>query len=79
MAAARARRALASFLTAPVDIASLAAFRALFGVVMCIAALRTLAKGWVGQLYLAPAFHFTYPPARVSPATAAIARRPRPR
>jgi hypothetical protein len=45
---------------APVDIASLAAFRFLFGLLMALAMTRFLAKGWVRELYVAPAFHFTY-------------------
>lgn len=45
----------------PVDIASLAAFRFLFGLLMAGAMLRFLAKGWVRQLYIEPAFFFSYP------------------
>jgi len=45
---------------APVDIASLAAFRFLFGALMALAMTRFLAKGWVRELYVAPLFHFTY-------------------
>jgi len=48
-------------LTAPVDVASLAAFRALFGGVLMFAALRYVYKGWVWTQLLAPPFHFTYP------------------
>jgi hypothetical protein len=48
-------------LAAPVDAASLAAFRFLFGLLMCGAALRFLAKGWVKELLLTPTFHFAYP------------------
>ena len=47
--------------TAPVDIASLAAFRVLFGLVMAAGTIRFLAKGWVTELYLRPRFHFPYP------------------
>lgn len=50
-----------AYLSAPVDAASLAAFRVLFGVVMSVAALRFLAKGWVRELLVEPSFHFTYP------------------
>jgi vitamin K-dependent gamma-carboxylase len=55
-------RAIRKALTEPadVDIASLVAFRILFGLVMCAAALRTLAMGWVGRFYVVPPFHFTY-------------------
>jgi len=45
---------------APVDIASLAAFRILFGLVMCAALVRSLAKGWVTLFFIAPSYHFTY-------------------
>ncbi|HEY1172995.1 MAG TPA: HTTM domain-containing protein [Verrucomicrobiae bacterium] len=44
----------------PVDGASLAVFRILFGCVMAFAMVRLLVKGWVRELYLAPAFHFTW-------------------
>ena len=49
------------WLAAPVDNASLAFFRFLFGILMAAASIRFMAKGWVGQLYLEPAFHFPYP------------------
>jgi vitamin K-dependent gamma-carboxylase len=45
----------------PVDIASLAAFRILFGLLLAAAMTRFLAKGWVQELYVLPAFHFPYP------------------
>ena len=45
---------------APVDIASLAAFRVLFGLVMAAGMIRFLAKGWVTEIYLRPRFHFPY-------------------
>jgi len=48
-------------LSRPVDIASLAAFRIMFGLLMAASMVRFMAKGWVQQLYLAPAFHFSYP------------------
>lgn len=50
-----------TFLGAPVDVASLALFRVLFGSVLCVAALRFVAKGWVRSQLIAPQFHFTYP------------------
>ena len=62
-ASARAADALAALraqLTTPVDAASLAAFRVLFGGLVALAALRFLARGWVTTLLVAPAFHFTY-------------------
>lgn len=46
--------------SAPVDIASLAAFRVLFGLVMAAGMIRFLAKGWVSEIYLRPQFHFPY-------------------
>lgn len=52
--------ALRAQLSAPTDIASLAALRVLFGLVMSGAAVRFLAKGWVEELLVAPPFHFTY-------------------
>src|SRR6266496_1464652 len=55
------REALARLVTMPVDIASLAAFRILFGLLMAAAMVRFLAKGWVGEFYVAPVFHFPYP------------------
>src|SRR6266496_4174510 len=55
------REALARVVTLPVDIASLAAFRILFGLLMAAAMVRFLAKGWVAQLYVEPVFHFAYP------------------
>jgi len=44
----------------PVDGSSLALFRILFGLVMALAMVRLLVKGWVRELYLAPSFHFTW-------------------
>jgi vitamin K-dependent gamma-carboxylase len=44
-----------------VDIAWLAAFRILFGLLMAAGMIRFLAKGWVWELYLLPRFHFPYP------------------
>lgn len=55
-------RAWTRALSAPVDIASLAAFRMLFGAVMCAALVRSLAKGWVTTFFVEPTFHFTYAP-----------------
>lgn len=43
-----------------VDIAWLAAFRALFGVVMAVSALRFLAYGWIDDFWVKPTFHFSY-------------------
>jgi vitamin K-dependent gamma-carboxylase len=44
----------------PVDPASLAAFRILFGLVMTTAVVRFMALGWVDEFYVRPAFHFTW-------------------
>jgi len=44
----------------PVDIASLAVFRIMFGLLMLIAVIRVWARGWIESLYLAPGFHFSY-------------------
>lgn len=44
----------------PVDIASVAVFRMLFGLLMCVSMVRFLAKGWVDTLYVQPTFFFTY-------------------
>src|ERR1041385_6798805 len=52
---------LGRLVSQPVDIAALAAFRILFGLLMFAAMVRFLAKGWVRELYVEPAFHFTYP------------------
>jgi hypothetical protein len=45
----------------PVDIASLAAFRILFGTVMCLGILRFLGTGWIQTMYGDPQYFFTYP------------------
>jgi len=46
---------------APVDGASLAAFRAAFGLLMLVALARHLAYGWVDQFFLVPHVFFPYP------------------
>jgi hypothetical protein len=55
------RGRLSAWLAAPVSIAPLALFRALFGLLMLCAVVRFWAKGWVKALYVDPGFHFTYP------------------
>lgn len=55
------RSTVDGLLTAPVDIAGLAAFRVLFGLLMAAGMVRFLARGWVHELYVLPAYHFTYP------------------
>jgi vitamin K-dependent gamma-carboxylase len=57
---ASVRQRLVAAAGRPVDIASLAAFRIVFGVVMCGGLLRTLASGWIPQFYGEPKFFFTY-------------------
>jgi vitamin K-dependent gamma-carboxylase len=52
---------LNGWLARPVCIDSIAAIRIMFGLLMAAAMLRFIAKGWVRELYTAPAFHFTYP------------------
>jgi vitamin K-dependent gamma-carboxylase len=47
--------------TSPVDLASLAAFRILFGLMMAAAMIRFLAYGWVSQFYVQPKYYFSYP------------------
>lgn len=47
-------------LNAPVDIASLVAFRVLFGTLMCIGAVRFVLSDWVRVLYVEPTFFFKY-------------------
>ena len=44
----------------PVDPAGLAVFRMLFGTVLGVLVVRTWASGWIEDLYLAPAVHFTW-------------------
>lgn len=44
----------------PVDVASLAAFRVLFGALMAFAMIRFLANGWVEEFYVKPTYFFTY-------------------
>lgn len=45
----------------PVDAASLAAFRILFGAMMCFGALRLIASGWLDVMYVEPTWAFKYP------------------
>ncbi len=44
----------------PVSAASLAAFRIMFGLLGIAAVCRFAAKGWIDELYVQPAHHFTY-------------------
>jgi vitamin K-dependent gamma-carboxylase len=45
----------------PIDIASLAAFRILFGTVMCVGILRFLFTGWIEIMYDQPRWFFAFP------------------
>jgi len=54
------RVAFWDWVTTPVDIASLAAFRILFGLLMAGAMIRFEAKGWVNELYVLPRYHLPY-------------------
>ena len=44
----------------PVSPASVAAFRIIFGLVGVAAVVRFVANGWVSNVYIEPAYHFTY-------------------
>ena len=44
----------------PVDAASAVAFRVTFGLLGLAAVIRFAAKGWISELYVEPAHHFTY-------------------
>lgn len=44
----------------PFDIAALAVYRMLFGLLMCVGSLRFMAQGWVDRLFVEPTFHFKY-------------------
>jgi vitamin K-dependent gamma-carboxylase len=56
----RAARALVERASRPVDGASLAVLRIAFGLVGVLVAVRTIANGWVEELYAGPRHHFTY-------------------
>lgn len=53
-------RGLLARLQQPVDGASLAIFRMLFGVILCVSAVRFLSNGWIEPQYVEPDFHFRY-------------------
>ena len=44
----------------PVSSSSVAVFRVLFGLVGLYAVIRFAANGWISELYIEPAHHFTY-------------------
>lgn len=54
-------RGLMARLMAPVDIAWLAAFRMLYGLLMFAGITRFVLSGWVEVLYVEPQLHFKYP------------------
>ncbi len=54
------RNRLSNRLSSPVDGASLAAFRVLYGALAAFGAFRFLAYGWIDAFYVAPTYHFTY-------------------
>jgi len=47
-------------LLSPVDAAWLAAFRGVFGLLMCVSMLRFIAYGWIDRFFVEPRFHFKY-------------------
>ena len=51
---------LGAALTRPIDVAWLAAFRAVFGSLLAISMLRFVLYGWVERFFIAPRFHFKY-------------------
>jgi vitamin K-dependent gamma-carboxylase len=55
------RQGLVSRAFAPVDAASLAVFRVLFGALMAVGVARFMAEGWIDTLYVQPTFFFKYP------------------
>jgi vitamin K-dependent gamma-carboxylase len=57
---ARMRSVIGDAAARPVDIASLAAFRIIFGTVMFAGILRFLATGWIEKMYGEPTFFFSY-------------------
>lgn len=50
----------AAYLSAPVDAASVAVFRIVFGAMVAWDSYRYLAYGWVDEYYIEPKVHFTY-------------------
>ncbi len=54
------RSRLAAHLNQPIDIASLVAFRILWGAVLCLGTLRFMLNGWVEILYAQPRMFFKY-------------------
>lgn len=59
-AAEPSRTAWAARLRTPVDLASIAVFRVLLGLLLLWEVWRYVSKGWVARYYVDPAFNFTY-------------------
>lgn len=51
---------LLTLATQPTSGGSAAAFRILFGLLGLVAVIRFAARGWISELYIEPAYHFTY-------------------
>jgi hypothetical protein len=56
----RLRTRFTRWVSEPVDIAWLAAFRCLFGLAMAASMLRYIAYGWIEDFFVGPEFHFKY-------------------
>ena len=54
------QQGLYGWLNRPLDIAALAVFRILFGVLMCAGTLRFMSGNWIDLFYIQPDFHFKY-------------------
>jgi len=52
--------AIKTYLNKNTKAASLAVFRVLFGLIMCLSIVRFWYRGWIEKLYLSPKFHFHY-------------------
>jgi vitamin K-dependent gamma-carboxylase len=52
--------AIRAALTAPRDVAALAAFRVGLGAIVLVSALRFLGYGWIEEMFVRPTFHFSY-------------------
>lgn len=61
MSSSAGPRSIAQRCGESIDVASLAAFRIIFGTVMFAGIVRMLGSGWIPQVYGEPQFFFTYP------------------
>ncbi|MFT3817278.1 MAG: HTTM domain-containing protein [Rubrivivax sp.] len=59
-AAARWPDRFAAWLYQPLDIAALAAYRILFGTLMCVGSIRFMSQGWIERLFVEPTHYFKY-------------------